>query len=131
MDALKKLIMRLPVIPVMNFLLKKAGVLFLMGNNSEASEILDYLLEINPGNEDAAELKRQTGGSRLYHYRENNYLLAGYYGEFHQEPFSRKCISEPSVIRIIPDWVPLPGKLNFANTFIEGTGLTTVPFSPV
>lgn len=109
------------------FLLKKAGVLFHAGRNEEAAEILDHLLEINPENPEAIELKRQSDAPDLYHYRENNYLLAGYHGEFHQEPFSRKMHIGTIGYSHFTGAGPLTGKLNFANTFIDGTGLTRYP----
>jgi YaiO family outer membrane protein len=109
------------------FLFKKARALFLMGKNTEADEILDHLLAIDPGNEDAAELKRQVNAPGYFYYRENNYLLAGYYGEFHQEPFTRRMHVGTIGYSHYTGLGPVTGKLNFANTFIEGTGLTRYP----
>jgi YaiO family outer membrane protein len=109
------------------FLLKKAGVLFLMGSTTEANEILDYLLTLDPGNEDAADLKRQVEAPGYFHYRENNYLLAGYYGEFHQEPFTRRMHAGTIGYSHYTGLGPVTGKLNFANTYLEGTGLTRYP----
>lgn len=109
------------------FLLNKARALFLAGDSEEATITLDYLLDISPGNKEAIELKGQIESPGVYYYRENNYLLAGYYGEFLREPYSRRMHVGTAGYSYFTSRGPLIGKINFANTFIDGTGLTRYP----
>ncbi len=109
------------------FLLKKSKAHYHDGNLKEAGETLDYLLGVNPDNEDARELEKLMSAPGYYHYRESNYLLGGYHGEFIEEPFSRHMHIGTAGYSYYTRHGPLTGKLNFANTYIDGTGMTRYP----
>lgn len=108
-------------------LLKKARALILLGSDNKASEILDDLLRINPDDEHAQRLFDELTASYFYYFRENSYLLAGYYGEFFEKPYERHFHMGSIGYSYYSGRGPLTGKLNFANTFIGGTGLTRYP----
>lgn len=109
------------------FLLKKAKAFHLQGSKEDAKETLEYLLEINPYNEEALKLLNSMDKPGLYHYRENNYLLGGYYGDFFQKPYSRHLHTGTAGYSYYSRQGPLTGKLNFANVYFDGTGLTRYP----
>ncbi len=109
------------------FMLKKAEAYLLHGSREEAVEILEYLLEINPDNQEAPELMDNLNEPELYYYRDNNYLLAGYYGDFFQDPYSRHFHMGTAGYSHHNPWGSLTGKVNFANVYFDGTGLTKYP----
>ncbi len=108
-------------------LLRKARALFLEGSEEEARSIIQKILEVDPGNEEASELLRQIDTPGFYYYRVNNYLLAGYYGEYFDAPYNRHFHMGSVGYSYYTGAGPVTAKINFANTFIDGTGLTRYP----
>ncbi len=109
------------------FLYQKARALHYMDRNSEAAEILEELAYSDPVNQEVLDLLERLRMPGFYHYRENNYLLAGYYGEFVREPWSRDFHMGTAGYSRYTSIGPVTGKINFANTYFDGTGLTRYP----
>lgn len=108
-------------------ILRKARALFFLGLKSESKKTIDYLLEINPDNQEAIDLLRLVSAPGFYHYRENSYLLAGYYRESFNNPFKRDFHSGSAGYSRYTGIGPLTAKVNFANSFFDGSGLTRYP----
>lgn len=109
------------------FLLKKARAFHRKGMTGNANEIVEHLLRIDPDNDQVKDLKIQLTVPEFYYYRENNYLLAGYHGEYFNEPYSRNMHIGTGGYSYFSEWGPVTGKVNFANTFFDGSGLTRYP----
>jgi YaiO family outer membrane protein len=110
-----------------SFLFAQSLAYYHQGNRKAANEILQYLKELNPGNEDALRLERLMSAPGFYHYRENDFLLAGYHGEFYEEPASRHMHIGTAGYSYYTGRGPLTGKINFGNVYIDGTGMTRYP----
>ncbi len=109
------------------FMVKKARALFFNGKTDEARILAEEILGEDPGNKEAAELLNMINAPGFYHYRQNNYLLGGYYGEFFDLPYERRFHMGSLGYSHYTARGPVALKVNFANTFIEGTGLTRYP----
>lgn len=109
------------------FLYQKARALYYMGRNSEAAEILEKLADSDPVNQSVLDLLDRLRMPGFYHYRENDYLLAGYYGEYVREPWSRDFHMGTAGYSRYTSIGPITGKINFANTYFDGAGLTRYP----
>ncbi len=109
------------------FLYKKARAEFISGRTDDSFETLEYLMSINSDNEEALQLFKVMSAPGLYYFRENNYLLTGYYGDYFDKPFSRRLHMGFAGYSLYTKRGPVSARLNFANTFIDGTGLTRYP----
>jgi tetratricopeptide (TPR) repeat protein len=110
-----------------DFLYKKATAYMRHGLTAEAIMALDRILEINPGNQEAKELLDSLSTPGFYYFRENHYLLSGYSGEFFRSPYKRHMHIGTAGYSHYTVNGPLAFKLNFANTYIDGSGMTRYP----
>jgi YaiO family outer membrane protein len=109
------------------FLIKKARAYILDGKFEEAISVLNLVISINSGNQEAIDLLKRLSSPGFYHYRENNYVLAGYSGDYFNIPYNRRFHIGTAGYSHYTRIGPVIGKINFANTFIDGTGLTRYP----
>ncbi len=109
------------------FLYNKAYAFYLLETEEEAEQILVRLLDINPENRDALELRQLIKTPDVYYYRENNYLLGGYHGEFFEEPYSRRMHIGTAGYSYYTGMGPVTGKINFGNIYFDGTGMSGYP----
>lgn len=105
---------------------------FWAGNYAGAVEIADEALVFYPGDElllvkKARALMRELNTPGFFYFRENNYLLTGYYGEFFENPYSRHYHMGTAGYSHYNEWGPVTGRVNFANVFFDGTGYTRYP----
>jgi YaiO family outer membrane protein len=110
-----------------SFLIRKARAYILIGNYKDASSVLNLVISINPDNQEAIDLLKRLSSPGFYHYRENNYVLAGYSGDYFNVPYNRRLHIGTAGYSHYSAIGPVIGKINFANTFIDGTGLTRYP----
>jgi YaiO family outer membrane protein len=109
------------------FLIKKARAYILDGMYEEASSVLNLVISINSGNQEAIDLLKSLSSPGFYHYRENNYVLAGYSGDYFNIPYNRRLHIGTAGYSHYTGIGPVIARINFANTFIDGTGLTRYP----
>jgi len=109
------------------FLYQKARAFLYQDMENETRETLANLLEIYPDNEEAVDLLKTLDAPGFYYYRENSYLMSGYYGEYFHEPYSRNFHMGTAGYSHFISPGPVTVKLNFANTYFDGTGMTRYP----
>ncbi len=109
------------------FLYQKAMAFLYQDMEDQTRETLAILLEVDPDNEGALELLKVLDAPGFYYYRENSYLLSGYFGEYFNEPYSRNFHMGTAGYSHFTSRGPVTVKLNFANTYIDGTGMTRYP----
>jgi YaiO family outer membrane protein len=110
-----------------DFLYRKSRALLMAGDIAGALGTIDHLLDLNPEHKEAAGLKKKLTAPGFYYFRENNYILAGYYGELYNEPYSRHMYIATAGYSHFTGIGPLTAKLNFSNTYIEGSGQVRNP----
>ena len=109
------------------FLIQKAKALIYQGMIADARKILNDILETDPENPEAVELLKSIDIPGFYYYRENSYLLGGYHGEFFRDPFNRSFHMGTAGYSHFTGKFPVTFKLNFANIWLDGTGLGRLP----